>query len=215
MPSVKRKLRLLATLTALPLLALAASCRGFFVNPTLTSLTVTPASASLIQGQTRQLAATGNYAADNSTKDLTGSVTWTTSDSAVATVSSGGLVKAAATIANPPGTATITATSGALTATSTITVNTGPLIAITISTTTPNPAAGQTVVFSAMGTFSGSAQQQDITSQVTWTSSNTAVIATISNGSGAVLSTATSGATTNVTASLSGITSGILTVTVR
>ena len=52
-----------------------------------------------------------------------------------------------------------------------------------------------------MGTYSGSAQQQDITSLVTWSSSNTAVIATISGGSGAVLSTATSGSTTSVTAS--------------
>lgn len=197
------------------MLALAAGCRGFFVNPTLTSITVTPNSVSLIQGQTRQLSATGNYAADNSTKDLTGSVSWTTSDSTVATVSQGGLVTSAATITNPPGTATITATSGSITGTSTVTVNTGPLIAITISTTTPTPAAGQTVVFTAMGTFSGSAQQQDITNQVTWSSSNTAVIATISNGSGAVLSTATSNATTNVTATLSGITSNALTITVQ
>jgi uncharacterized protein YjdB len=215
MPSLKRNLRILATFAALTLLTLAAGCRGFFVNPTLTSITVAPTSASLIQGQTRQLSATGNFAADNSTKDLTGSVTWTTSDSTVATVSKGGLVTAAATIANPPGTATITAASGTITGTSTITVNTGPLTAITISTTTPNPAAGQTVVFTALGTFSGSAQQQDITTQVTWTSSNTAVISTISSGSGAVLSTATSGATTGVTASLNGINSNALTITVQ
>lgn len=215
MPSLKRNLRILATLAALSLLVLAASCRGFFVNPTLTSIAVTPSSVSLIEGQTRQLSATGNFAADNSTKDLTGSATWTTSDSTVATVSKGGLVTAAATIANPPGTATITATSGTITGTSTITVNTGPLTAITISTTTPNPAAGQTVVFTALGTFSGSAQQQDITTQVTWSSSNTAVISTIASGSGAVLSTATSGATTNVTATLNGVTSNTFTITVQ
>jgi trimeric autotransporter adhesin len=215
MPSFKRKLRVLVTFAALSLLALAAICRGFFVNPTLTSLAVTPTTASLILGQTQQLAATGSYAVDNSTKDLTGIVTWTTSDSSVATVSTGGLVKAAATIANPPGTATITATSGTITGTSTVTVNTGPLLSITITTTTPNPAVGQTVVFTALGTFSGSTQQQDITNQVTWSSNNTAVIATITNGSGAVLSTATSGATTNVTATLNGITSGPLTITVQ
>ncbi len=209
-----RKLRLLATFAALSMLALAAGCRGFFVNPTLTSLAVTPTSASLIQGHTQQITATGTYN-DGSTKDLTGGATWATSDSTVATVSGGGLVTAASTISNPPGTAAITATSGTLTATSTITVNTGPLTAITISTTTANPTAGQTVVFTAMGTYSGSSQQQDITDLVTWTSSNTAVIATISNGSGAVLSTATSGATTNVTASLNGITSSALTITVQ
>lgn len=214
MPCFKRNLRTLATFAALCLLALAAGCRGFFVNPTLTSITVAPTSASIIQGGTQQINATGNYN-DGSTKDLTGSASWTTSASAVATVSKGGLVTAASTISNPPATATITATSGTITASSTITVNTGPLTAIAISTTTPNPAAGQTVVFTAQGTYSGSAQQQDITTLVTWSSSNTAVISTIASGSGAVLSTATSGATTDVTATLNGITSNALTITVQ
>jgi trimeric autotransporter adhesin len=214
MPSLKRNLRILATFAALSLLALAASCRGFFVNPTLTSITVAPTSASIIQGGTQQINATGNFN-DGSTKDLTGSASWTSSATDVATVSKGGLVTAASTLSNPPGTATITATSGTITAASTITVNTGPLTAIAITTTTPNPAVGTTVVFTALGTFSGSAQQQDITNQVTWTSSNTAVITTITNGSGAVLSTATSGSTTDVTASLSGINSNVFTVTVQ
>ena len=196
------------------MLALTAGCEGFFVDPTLTALVVAPTSASLTLGQTQQLFLTGTYD-DGSTKDLTGSAQWTTSDTTVATVSKGGLVTAASTIASPPGTATITAASGTLSATSAITVNTGPLTAITISTTTPNPADGQTVVFTAMGTYSGSSTQQDITSLVTWTSSNTAVIATITGGSGAVLSIAPSGATTTVTASLDGITSGGLIITVQ
>jgi hypothetical protein len=214
MPSLKRNFRILATFAAVSLLFLAAGCKGFFVNPTLTSITVAPTSASIIQGGTQQINATGNFN-DGSTKDLTGSASWTSSATDVATVSKGGLVTAAATLANPPGTATITATSGTITASSTITVNTGPLTAITISTTTPNPAVGTTVVFTALGTFSGSTQQQDITNQVTWSSSNTAVITTITNGSGAVLSTATSGSTTVVTATLDGITSNTFTITVQ
>jgi len=209
-----RKLRILATVGALSMLAVAAGCKGFFVNPTLTSLAVSPTSASIVESQTQQLTATGTYD-DGSTKDLTGTAGWTTSDSTVATVSKGGLVTAAASITSPPGSATITATSGTLTATSAITVNTGPLTAIVISTTTPNPAAGTTVVFKALGTYSGSSTQQDITSLVTWSSSNTAVISTISGGSGAVLSTATSASTTDVTATLDGITSNTLTVTVQ
>lgn len=196
------------------MLAVAAGCKGFFVNPTLTSLAVSPTSASIVESQTQQLTATGTYD-DGSTKDLTGSASWTTSDSTVATVSKGGLVTAAASITTPPGSATITATSGTLSATCAITVNTGPLTAIVISTTTPNPAAGTTVVFTAKGTYSGSSTQQDITSLVTWSSSNTAVISTISGGSGAVLSTATSGSTTSVSASLDGITSSGLTITVQ
>jgi hypothetical protein len=199
---------------ALSMLAVAAGCKGFFVNPTLTSLAVSPTSSSIVESQTQQLTATGTYD-DGSTKDLTGSASWTTSDTTVATVSKGGLVTAAASITTPPGSATITATSGTLSATSAITVNTGPLTAIVINTTTPNPAAGTTVVFTALGTYSGSSTQQDITSLVTWSSNNTAVISTISGGSGAVLSTATSGSTTSVAATLDGITSNALTVTVQ
>ena len=211
----KRKLSLLATFAALFLLALAAGCRGFFVTPTLTSLAVTPSSVSLIQGQTRQLAATGTYAADNSTKDLTGSVDWTTSDSTVATVSQGGLVRAAATIANPPGTATITATSGTITGTSTITVNTGPLLSIALSASTLTPSTGSTFTLTAQGTFSGSSQLQDITTQVTWNNDNTTAVS-LNQGSGsATANTGTSGQTAHIFATLNGINSNTVTINVQ
>lgn len=215
MSCFKRKLRLLATFAALSMLVLAAGCRGFFVNPTLTSLAVAPTSVSLIQGQTRQLSATGTYAADNSTKDLTGSVDWTTSDSAVATVSQGGLVTAAAAIANPPGTATITATSGTITGTSTITVNTGPLLSIALTASTLSPTAGSTFTLTAQGTFSGSSQVQDITSQVTWNNDNTTAVS-LSQGSGsATANTGTSGQISHIFATLNGINSNTLTITVQ
>ncbi len=45
MPSLKSKLRLICAFAALATLALAVSCRGFFVKPTLSSLVVTPAIA--------------------------------------------------------------------------------------------------------------------------------------------------------------------------
>lgn len=215
MPSFNRKLRLLALFAALFLLALAAGCRGFFVNPTLTSIAVTPSSVSLIQGQTRQLAATGTYSADNSTKDLTGSVDWTTSDSTIATVSQGGLVTAAAAITNPPGTATITATSGTITGTSTITVNTGPLLSIALTTSTTTPTAGSTFTLTAMGTFSGSSQAQDITSQVTWNNDSTTAVG-LSQGSGsATANTGTSGQIAHIFATLSSINSNTVTITVQ
>lgn len=215
MLSCKRNLRILATLAALSLLALAASCRGFFVNPTLTSLAVAPASVSLIEGQTRQLSATGTYAADNSTKDLTGSVDWTTSDATVATVSSGGLVKAAATLANPPGTATITATSGTITGISSITVNTGPLLSIAVTASTLSPTAGSTFTLTAKGTFSGSSQLQDITNQVTWNNDNTTAVS-VSQGSGsATANTGSSGQIAHIFAALNGIDSNTVTITVQ
>jgi uncharacterized protein YjdB len=79
------------------------------------TVTVSPASASVAAGQTAQLTATAKDAGGNV---LTGRVvTWATSNAAVATVSSGGLVSGLVV-----GTATITATSEGQSGTSAITV---------------------------------------------------------------------------------------------
>ena len=85
-------------------------------TPVATSITLSPTSLSFASlGGTQQLTAT--------VKDQTGAtmasatVTWTTSDAAVATVSSTGLVTSVAV-----GTATITATSGSASATASVTV---------------------------------------------------------------------------------------------
>ena len=195
------------------MLVLAAGCKGFFVNPTLTSLAVAPTTVSLIEGNTQQISATGTYD-DGSTKDLTGSADWSSSDTSVATVAAG-LVKAAATITNPPGTATITATSGTVSATSTVTVNTGPLLSIAITASTLNPTAGTTFTLTAMGTFSGSSQQQDITSQVSWNNDNTTAVS-LSQGSGsATANTGTSGQIAHIFATLDNINSNTVAITVQ
>ncbi len=79
------------------------------------SVTVSPAAASLLVGATQQLAAVTQDSAGNV---LTGrSVTWTTSNSALATVSAGGLVTGVAA-----GSATITATSEGQSGTAALTV---------------------------------------------------------------------------------------------
>ncbi|HEX3351617.1 MAG: Ig-like domain-containing protein [Terriglobales bacterium] len=183
------------------------------MNPTLTSLSVAPTTVSLIEGNTQQISATGTYD-DGSTKDLTGSADWSSSDTSVATVAAG-LVKAAATITNPPGTATITATSGTVSATSTVTVNTGPLLSIAITASTLNPTAGTTFTLTAMGTFSGSSQLQDITSQVSWNNDNTTAVS-LSQGSGsATANTGTSGQIAHIFATLDNINSNTVTITVQ
>ncbi len=213
MPSCKRNLRILATLGALSLLALAASCRGFFVNPTLQSITVSPSTGSVAPAGTLQMTATGTFD-DGSTSNVTTQSSWQSSDSTVATIgTSNGLVKAAASIASPPGIATITATDGAFTNTATITVC--PIVtSITVTPSTTNPAAGAQISFIAKAVFSGSLNQQDVTSVVTWTISNTAVIPSISAGAATVSSTA-SGLSTTVTASLCGGTSPPVTIAVQ
>jgi hypothetical protein len=71
--------------------------------PALTGITVTPASATINQGATRQFTATGTFS-NGTSADITSSVTWSSSNTGVATVSPGGLASGVGY-----GTATITA----------------------------------------------------------------------------------------------------------
>src|SRR5690349_12905540 len=79
------------------------------------SVTVSPSSATVAQGATQPLTATVNPSTTGAT------VTWSSSNSSVATVSQTGLVTGA-----NPGSATISASAGGKTGTSAITVPAGP-----------------------------------------------------------------------------------------
>jgi outer membrane protein assembly factor BamB len=83
-------------------------------NP-LMSIAVTPATPVVVVAGTRQLTATGTYF--NGMEDLTAQVTWSSSDTAKATVSTTGLVTGVVS-----GSVTITASLGAVSGTATITV---------------------------------------------------------------------------------------------
>ena len=62
MPGFKQKLRLLRlAFTALLTLALAAGCRGFFVNPTLQSVAVSPTTGSVAPAGTIQMSRDRNF----------------------------------------------------------------------------------------------------------------------------------------------------------
>jgi|ERR1700683_1293462 hypothetical protein len=123
MASTKHKLRLAGAFAALATLALAVSCTGFFVNPTVSTITVDPPTPSVAVGTTLQLTAAATYS-DGSTGTLSGgtgctgnTVCWTSSDTTVATISTGGLMTGVAT-----GTTTITAANTSITGTTTGTV---------------------------------------------------------------------------------------------
>ena len=100
----------LTVAVALCLLVVLTSCGGgFFIHPSLSNTFIDPASATLAKSKTVQLAVHGMYS-DGSLQEVNGdSVTWSSSDPTIATVSSpGGLVTGAAV-----GSATITATTTA------------------------------------------------------------------------------------------------------
>ena len=73
-----------------PCLASTPNCISVTPPKSLVSITITPSAASVQVGSNRQFTATGGYS-DSSTADLTGSVTWGSTDTAVATISGGGL----------------------------------------------------------------------------------------------------------------------------
>jgi uncharacterized protein YjdB len=153
--------------------------------PVLQTITVAPTSASVAAGLTQQFAATGHYS-DNSMQTLTASVTWSSSNTGVATVSnsagSQGLAKGMAA----GGPVIITATQGAISGTAQLTVTAAVLVSITVTPANPTVPAGSTQQFTATGTYTdGSAL--NITSSVTWASSNAAVATISASGLASVL----------------------------
>jgi trimeric autotransporter adhesin len=159
MPS-KRKLQIFAITTTLLLLLAGVGCTGFFVNPTLTGITVGP-TATIQQSKTVQMSATGTYD-DGTTKTLTKGLFWSSDTQSIATVNgSTGLVTGVS-----PGTATITGASGSVGGTATITVTIANLTSIKVTPTNQSITAGNTETFVATGTANG--QQVVITDSVTW-----------------------------------------------
>jgi hypothetical protein len=175
-------------------------------TPMLSSIAVTPTTPDNLEVRsTQQFTATGTYV-EGSTNDITSQVTWASSDTNIATISSAGLATTLAV-----GSTNITAAlSGIKSPVVTLIVQASTLSYIAVTPTTPtNLAVGFTVQFTAVGTYSDSSTA-NITSQVIWTSSDT-TIATISSTG---LATGKAEGHTNITAALSGITSQAVTLPV-
>src|SRR6266516_3169254 len=137
------------------------------------SVAVTPAATSLPTGGTVQLTAIPKDANGN---PLTGrSVAWTSSNGAVATVSSSGLVTAVAT-----GSATITATSEGQSGSASITVSNAPVASVAVAPASASVQVGQTVPLTATPKdASGTPLSGRV---ISWSSSNTAVATVSSSG---------------------------------
>jgi len=119
--------------------------------PSLTSIEVTPETASIVIDSTQQFTATGTYS-DGSTADLTELVTWTSSNHDVATITASGLATGVS-----KGTVTITAASNGVTDTATLTVTeapTQPTVDVNIRMETAYRTAGPNVFVWAMVTVS-------------------------------------------------------------
>jgi len=211
MLSSTRKFSVVAVLATL---VVASGCTGFFVNPTLSSLAIGPQSATITASpvQTLQMSATGTYS-DGSTKDLTGKVLWNSATPGCATISSSGLVTPVSSVAGICTTQISASFGTASPATTTITVAQGVPSKIQLNASTTTPAANSTVTFTALATFNG--VQQDITTSVTWTNSDTTDL-TLTNGSGVgTVAAGASGKPINVTANFNGVSSNTVLLNVQ
>jgi hypothetical protein len=146
------------------------------------SITVVPGTAAAtFVGETTQFLASGSLTAGGSPQNLTNLVQWISSNVQVATVSSGGLATAVGS-----GTTTITASSGGVNGSGILTVtisgaSSQPTLAI-IPTSANATFAGETTQFIALGNLIGSAATQNLTGNVTWSSSDVSVATIDQNG---------------------------------
>src|SRR5262249_3828671 len=111
------------------------------------------------------------------------------------------------------GFSTISASSGAVTGVAKLAVTASALMSIEVTPPNPSIAKGSNTQFTATGVFSDKSTQ-NLTSQVTWVSSNPAV-ATVTNAAGSAgTATATGVGTAQISASLNGVTSSGASLTV-
>ncbi len=184
---------------------------------TLQSITLTPSSGSIAAGSTLQFHATGTYS-DGTTQDLTNTVTWTSSGTAVTTVSASGLVTGTGW-----GSSTITAAGNGVSGSAnvTVTANTpaATLQSIAVTPSNSTVAYGGMQQFHATGTYTDGTTQ-DLTSTVAWASSSASVATISSTGAaqaiaaGSTIITAT-GSGINVSANLTVGTAPLVSITVR
>lgn len=171
---------------------------------TLSSMVVTPATASVAIGATQQFTATAAYS-DGSARDVTRLAAWTSATPAVATVNSSSGI-AVGVVA---GSSVIAATFEGKSASGTLTVLPAKLVSIAVAPVNPTINVGASQQFVAIGTFDNNTTR-DITAVSTFASASTPV-ATITASGGLALGKT---AGTSVISATSGGLTGSTTLTV-
>ena len=171
--------------------------------PTVSSIEVSPSTASLEVGKTQQFTATAK-ASDGAVVSGV-NFTWSSSNTAVATISTGGRATAVSV-----GTATIRATgNGILSEPATITVTQAPVTRVTIAPSAEQEImVGEMVTFTATARTAGGTVREDVS--VSWASSDTSVVTITSAG----VATAVGAGSAMVRATAAGVTSSPVTINV-
>jgi hypothetical protein len=196
----------LLSLLVMLMMGLLAGCGGGSTSTSspamLESIAVTAPNTAAPLGTLTQFTATGTYS-DKSTRNLTSTVAWTSSNAGVARIAAGGLATALNISPTP---VTITAALGGVSGNMPLTVAAATLTSIAISgAPTVTIANGTSHLFSALGSYNDGSTR-DVTSQVTWSSSQTSV-ATIAANTGLAKSVGTG--MTSITATLGSVTASV------
>ncbi len=170
------------------------------VSPaTLTSLILSPLNVIVASGTSIQLTASGRFS-DGSIQNLTSQSAWHSSNQAVVSVSTTGLIEGLT-----QGSSIITATNGSTTGSVTITVSPATLSQIEVNLDKSQIALGTGVQAYAIGLFSDHTTQ-DLTHQVAWGSSDTSVATILSQTTGSGWVESKRVGSTQLNASYSGLT---------
>ena len=124
---------------------------GHINNAVLASISVSPSSSTITGSATQQFTATGTFT-DGTVSNITNSSSWSSSNTSIATVNSGGLASGVG-----PGTATITATNGTLSGTASLTVK---LLTPTVTFTGAPSKATYNTSFTVTATTNASTMPQ-------------------------------------------------------
>lgn len=179
---------------------------------TLQRIQVTAGETTLAVGFTVQLTATGVYS-DNSTRDLTSSVSWSSSTPLVASVTTGGLVSAIA-----PGNVSFTATLDGISGSTGLEVTDATLTGVEVRPLNATIAADTHLQYRAVATFDD-ASDLDVTSQAAWSSTTGSISAagllTAGAAGGGTVSATFSGLTGTTNVTVSGATLVSISITPR
>jgi hypothetical protein len=171
-------------------------------TPVVTLMSLSPTNASTTVGSTKQFTATASYS-DNSTKDVTTSAAWSSSDPAVASIQSG------LATGVTPGNVNITATFSGVSAVTILNVTGtgGTLTSFNIGQIDASIAPGAQLQLFGYAQYSDGSSNW-VTSTTHWTSSKTSVATIQDQGQTApgLLTASSTPGTTTITATFSGLT---------
>ncbi|WP_052707907.1 Ig-like domain-containing protein [Vibrio neptunius] len=156
-------------------------------NAVVTGISVTPSVISIAKGQTQTLTANAIYS-DNTSSDISDSVTWIPSDTSIAVVTENGVLSG-----SNAGATSLTALKDGVTSHSvSVEVSDAVLTSIDVTPSVVNVAKGQNQTLTATATYSDNTFS-DVSESVTWIPIDTSIAAVTAKG---VLSGSNIGTTT-------------------